>query len=120
MDTFSEQLVVFATTYGLKIIGAIIILILGRIAAGLGRKIVRRVLTRRNTDESLISFVGTLTYVIILLFAILAGLAKFGIQTASFVAILGAAAFAIGFALQGPRTRDRQAPPSPPQEYSPR
>ena len=40
-------------------------------------------------------------YFLILTFAVLAALAKFGIQTASFVAILGAAGFAIGFALQG-------------------
>ena len=40
-------------------------------------------------------------YVLILVFAVLPALAKFGIQTASFVAILGAAGFAVGFVLQG-------------------
>ena len=39
MDTFLEQLIVFATNYGLKIIGAILILIIGRIAAGIGWRI---------------------------------------------------------------------------------
>ena len=42
-----------------------------------------------------------MAYILVLVFAVLAALAKFGIQTASFVAILGAAGFAIGFALQG-------------------
>ena len=101
MNTATEQLVVFVTTYGLKIIGAIIILLLGRIAAGIGRGVVKRTLEKSKTDPAIISFVGSLTYVLILVFAILAALAKFGIQTASFVAILGAAGFAIGFALQG-------------------
>lgn len=101
MNTAVDQLVIFVTTYGLKIIGAIIILILGRIAAGIGRRIVRRMLERSKTDPSIVAFVGSLTYVLILIFAVLAALAKFGIQTASFVAILGAAGFAIGFALQG-------------------
>jgi small conductance mechanosensitive channel len=101
MNTAVEQLAIFATTYGLQIIGAIIILILGRIGAGIGRRIVQRVLERSKTDPSVVSFVGNLTYVLILIFAVLAALAKFGIQTASFVAILGAAGFAIGFALQG-------------------
>lgn len=101
MNIAFDQLGVILTTYGLKIIGAIIILILGRFGAGLGRKIIRRALERSMTDPSVISFVESLTYILILTFAVLAALAKFGIQTASFVAVLGAAGFAIGFALQG-------------------
>jgi len=101
MQPATDQLGIFITSYGLKIIGAIIILILGRIAAGTGRGIVRRLLEKSKTDTAVISFLCSLTYILILTFAVLAALAKFGIQTASFVAILGAAGFAIGFALQG-------------------
>jgi small conductance mechanosensitive channel len=101
MENISDQLLVFITTYGIKIIGAILILVLGRIAAGLGRKIVTRVLKKSKTEPAIVSFVGSLTYILILVFAVLATLAKFGIQTASFVAILGAAGLAVGFALQG-------------------
>ena len=56
---------------------------------------------KSKADPAVISFVGSMIYFLILIFAVLAALAKFGIQTASFVAILGAAGFAIGFALQG-------------------
>lgn len=101
METTMDQVGFFLTTYGLKVIGAIIILILGRIAGGLGRGVVKKMLVRAKTDEAIISFVGNMTYILILTFAVLAALAKFGIQTASFVAILGAAGFAVGFALQG-------------------
>ena len=101
MDNVADQLTVFITTYGIKVIGAIIILILGRIAAGIGRNVVRKVLEKSKTDPAVVSFVGSMIYFLILIFAVLAALAKFGIQTASFVAILGAAGFAIGFALQG-------------------
>ena len=101
MDNAADQLMVFVTMYGLKIIGAILILFLGRIAAGIGRKIVTKALEKSKTDPAVTSFVGSLTYFLILTFTVLAALAKFGIQTASFVAVLGAAAFAIGFALQG-------------------
>jgi len=101
MDSVAGQLTFFITTYGINIIGAIIILILGRIAAGIGRKIVKRILEKSKTDPAIVSFVGSMIYFLILIFAVLAALAKFGIQTASFVAILGAAGFAIGFALQG-------------------
>lgn len=101
MDNVADQLTFFITTYGIKVIGAIIILILGRIAAGIGRKVVKKVLEKSKTDPAVVSFVGSMIYFLILIFAVLAALAKFGIQTASFVAILGAAGFAIGFALQG-------------------
>lgn len=101
MQPAMDQMTIFFTTYGLKIIGAIIILILGRIAAGIGRSVLRKLLEKTKTDPSIVSFVGSLAYFIILVFAVLAALAKFGIQTASFVVVLGAAGFAVGFALQG-------------------
>lgn len=101
MPTAVDQVNVFLATYGLKVIGAIIILIVGRIAAGFGKNLVKKMLARAKTDEAVVSFVGGLTYFLVLTFAVLAALAKFGIQTASFVAILGAAGFAVGFALQG-------------------
>jgi len=101
MDAASQQIMFYLTTYGINVIGAIVILILGRIAAGIGRKIVNRLLEKAHADSAIVSFVGRLTFTLILIFAVLAALAKFGIQTASFVAILGAAGFAVGFALQG-------------------
>ena len=101
MQGATEQVVQFITTFGIKIIGAIIILIVGRFAAGMGRRILRGALNKRNVDTSIVSFMGSLIYVLILSFTVLAALAKFGIQTASFVAVLAAAGFAIGFALQG-------------------
>ncbi len=101
MSNVMEQLVPFATNYGIKIIGAILILIVGRIAAGIARKFMRKLLTRVKTDPSIISFVSSLIYVMILVFSVIAALAKFGVETASFIAIMGAAGFAVGFAMQG-------------------
>jgi len=101
MEPMIEKLTVFTTIYGLKVIGAIIILILGRILAGMGRNIVKKAMIRAETEESLVSFVGNFVFILILTFAVLAALAKFGIQTASIVAVLAAAVFAVGLALQG-------------------
>ena len=101
MENALNTLYDFVVTYGLKIVGAILILIVGRIVAGVVRRGVRKGLTKSNVDQSLVSFFGHLVYFVIILFAVLAALAKFGVQTASFVAVLGAAGFAIGFALQG-------------------
>lgn len=95
------QIAYFFTTYGLKVIGAIIILILGRIAAGMGKNITGKILKKAKQDQALVSFIGNLVYILILAFTVIAALAKFGIQTASFVAVIGAVGLAIGFALQG-------------------
>jgi len=96
-----QQITNFLTEYGLKVIGAIVILIIGRMVAGSIRKGLRKVMTARSIDPSLIGFISSLVYFMVMAFVFIAALAKFGIQTASFVAILGAAGFAIGMALQG-------------------
>jgi small conductance mechanosensitive channel len=100
MEKILDQIIQFLGTYSIQVVGAIIILIVGWIAAKLGKKFLKRLLKKTNTDEAVISFIGSLTYFLILTFAVLAALAKFGVQTASFVAVLGAAGLAIGLALQ--------------------
>jgi len=89
------------TFYGLKVVASIAIFIFGRWAAKLLRNAVKRVMVKGKADEMLISFVGSLTYVTLLAFVIIAALNQLGIQTTSFIAILGAAGLAIGLALQG-------------------
>jgi small conductance mechanosensitive channel len=101
METITDQLTQFATIYGLKIIGAMLILIAGRIAAGFARKLVKKLLVKGKVDETIVSFITHLIFTIVIVFTILAALAKFGIETASLIAVLGAAGFAVGFALQG-------------------
>lgn len=96
-----NTLVEFITKYGLQVIGAVIILIVGRIAAGIVRGLVRRAMNRAKADVSLIGFVASLAYYAILAFSVIAALEKFGVQTTSFVAVLGAAGLAVGLALQG-------------------
>jgi len=54
-----------------------------------------------DVDVTLVSFAGNLIYVALLAFVIIAALGQLGIQTTSFIAILGAAGLAVGLALQG-------------------
>jgi small conductance mechanosensitive channel len=89
------------TLYGLKIIAAIIILIVGRWLAKAVRGILRRSLIKRQVDDTIISFICDITYVGLLVFVVIAALSNLGIQTATFVAVVGAAGLAIGLALQG-------------------
>lgn len=101
MESVYNNLVSFATTYGIRVIGAIIILIVGRIAAGFIRRMLVKLLNNRQVDPAVVSFTGSLFYFLVLAIAVIASLAKFGVETTSFVAVMGAAGFAVGFALQG-------------------
>jgi small conductance mechanosensitive channel len=101
MDNVLSTIADFATTYGIRVVGAILVLLAGWMVAGVARRAVRGALGRSKTDPILVGFLGSLTFYLILMLAVLAALGGFGVQTASFVAVLGAAGFAVGFALQG-------------------
>lgn len=96
-----SSLQTFAAFYGLKIIAAIVIFVVGRWVARALRNATKKMMAKGNVDETLISFVGNLTYITLLAFVIIAALNQLGIQTTSFIAVIGAAGLAIGLALQG-------------------
>jgi small conductance mechanosensitive channel len=89
------------TLYGLRFISAIIILVVGRWAAKGVSNLVRGLMRTANIDPTIGSFVGHLVNVTLIAFVVLAALSQVGIQTTSFIAILGAAGLAVGLALQG-------------------
>lgn len=91
----------YLAEYGLKVLAAIIILIIGRIVARWVKGLVERMLTKGKTDPMIVGFVGSLAYIGMMAFVVLAALGQLGIQTTSFIAVLGAAGLAIGLALQG-------------------
>ena len=104
MEGILSKLQEWIMLYGVNVVGAIVILIIGRWAAMVIRALVRKVLRRNRVDETLISFAASLTYAAVLAFVVIAALAKLGIQTTSFIAVLGAAGLAVGLALQGSLT----------------
>ncbi|MBN1635085.1 MAG: mechanosensitive ion channel [Deltaproteobacteria bacterium] len=87
--------------YGLKVIAAIVIYIVGRWVAKAVRNFLQKRMTKREVDKTIISFTTSLIYIALLTFVIIAALAQLGIQTTSFIALIGAAGLAIGFAMQG-------------------
>jgi small conductance mechanosensitive channel len=103
IDTGSlvTQAVDVIAQWGLKVVGAIVVLLIGRAIASWGRKITRRWLERLSVDETIVPFAAGIVYFLILAFVALAVLGLFGIPTASIVAVLGAASLAVGLALQG-------------------
>jgi small conductance mechanosensitive channel len=87
--------------YGLKVVAAAAILVLGRFAAIGIRALLKRVLERSRVEATLVSFITNVAYVGLMAFVVIAALGQLGVQTASFVAVLGAAGLAVGLALQG-------------------
>lgn len=97
-----DQVVQIATTYGIDIIGALVILILGWIAAGWAGRATERALARSGKIDTMLQrFFASLVRYAVIIFTILATLQQFGVQTTSFLAVIGAAGLAIGLALQG-------------------
>ena len=87
--------------YGVRILGAIVILIIGIWVAKLIKKGIVTLMEKRKVDPTLVSFVAGLLYVAMQIFVIVAALEKLDIKTTSFIAVLGAAGLAVGLALQG-------------------
>ncbi|MEL7448079.1 MAG: mechanosensitive ion channel domain-containing protein [Pseudomonadota bacterium] len=90
----------YAIEFAPKVAAAIVVLIIGRwVAKGL-TKVVEKALTRVEADDMLVKFVGNIAYALLMTVVLLAALAQVGVQTTSFLAILGAAGLAIGLALK--------------------
>ncbi len=90
------------TSYGLSVVGAIIIFILGWIAACWVAGSIRRAAEKSERfDTTLGKFFASLAKYAVLTFTLIAVLSQFGVETTSFIALLGALGLAIGLALQG-------------------
>lgn len=91
----------YVAVYGWNIIFAVVILVVGLLVSKMIRGTVRRIMSKRNLEPTLVAFVANISYAVMLIFVILASLSRLGVETTSFVAIVGAAGLAIGLALQG-------------------
>ncbi len=87
--------------WGTNLLITVIIFVVGFWLANLASRAVRKVLRRSNTDEGLITFLTSLTSMMLKILVVVTGINQLGIQATSFVAILGAAGLAIGMAFSG-------------------
>lgn len=101
MENFIQQLPDILIDYGLKIIAAIAIFLIGRWVARILSRFFEKMLLRSKVDKTLATFVRNISYYALLVFVIIAAIDKVGVKTTSLVAVLGAAGLAIGLALQG-------------------
>jgi small conductance mechanosensitive channel len=95
---FMQELVVL---YGVKILMALVIFVIGKWVVKKLANVVEKLMQKNEVDPAIRNFAGSIIYYALLAFVCIAALGQLGIQTASFVAIVGAAGLAVGLALQG-------------------
>lgn len=95
------QLTDLAITYGVKLGLALAIFVIGKWVVKAIRSALERAMNAKDVDPTISKFVCSIAYYLMFAFVIIAALGQLGVQTASVVAIIGAAGLAIGFALQG-------------------
>ncbi len=96
-----DSVATYLSTYGLQLLGAVAILIIGRWVARFLTSLCRKSLTRAEVDMTLVVFISNIVNVLLLAFVIIAALSNLGVETTSVAAIFAAAGLAIGLALQG-------------------
>jgi small conductance mechanosensitive channel len=101
MDEVLKAIYEYLSKYGLKVLGALVILLAGRWLASLVSRMFERVLIRAKVEETIARFIKHLTHIAVLVFVVIAALAAAGVETTHFAVVIGGAALAIGLALQG-------------------
>ncbi|MCP3875545.1 MAG: mechanosensitive ion channel [Desulfobacteraceae bacterium] len=100
IEKIIEMLTQYATTYSVKLIAAILVLIIGKWLAGKISKLTTKILEKNNVDVTLIKFLSSIIYYTLMVVVVIAAAGQLGINTTSFLTIVGAAGLAIGLALK--------------------
>lgn len=101
MEETLHQMYAYTAAHGANLLAALAIFIVGRWATAAVTDFSEKVCQKQKVDPTLTVFSKNLIYYTLITFVFVAVLGRLGIQTASFVAVLGAAGFAVGMALQG-------------------
>lgn len=102
--TADEVFTLLKTTgidFGINLVTAIAIFLVGRWIAGMMVRALRALMQKQEVDKTLETFVSNLARTVLLVFVIIAAIGALGVQTTSLIAVLGAAGLAVGLALQG-------------------
>ncbi|MBX9887818.1 MAG: mechanosensitive ion channel [Flavobacteriaceae bacterium] len=98
---YTENLIKIIIDYSPKIISAFLILFLGLYFIRLINRLIRRIMVRRKLDPTLSKFLADILLWVLRVLLFVTFISKLGIETSSFVAILGAMGLAVGLSLQG-------------------
>ncbi|MBF7091785.1 mechanosensitive ion channel [Flavobacterium sp. ALJ2] len=98
---YINQLIQVLVDYSPKLISALLILFVGLYIIRVINRLIRRVMVKRNLDPTLTKFLADILLWALRILLFVSFISKLGIETSSFVAILGAMGLAIGLSLQG-------------------
>ena len=101
MQANVDKIVDYVIKYGVQLLFAVLILIIGKWIAKVISRLIENTLLKTKINHTLVIFTKNIVYFGILVFVAIAALNKLGVETTSFVAIIGAAGLAVGLALQG-------------------
>jgi len=101
LGTYAARFIEVFLDYSPKLISAFLILFIGLYAVRLINRLITKIMTKRNFDPTLSSFLGDILLWALRILLFVTFISKLGIETSSFVAILGAMGLAIGLSLQG-------------------
>ena len=91
----------YAVSYGMNVAAAIVIFVIGRMVAKFTSTLVEKSMLKAKVEKTLCTFGRHLAFYGIMTFVCIAALNKLGVETSSFIAVVGAASLAVGLALQG-------------------
>jgi len=101
MDKYIESIQGLIITYGARVVLAIVVLLVGLWLIGKVVKTMGNVMIKRNADPSLIPFLLSITGILLKVMLVVSVVGMIGVETTSFIAVLGDAGLAIGMALSG-------------------
>ena len=101
IESILQRVYEYLAQYGFKVIGALIIFLIGRWLAKIVSRWIEAALVKSRVDKTLAKFVKNLSQIVLLVFVVMAALAPLGVETTQFAVVVGAAGLAIGLALQG-------------------
>lgn len=96
-----EIIDVYVIPWGINIVLAILIFVIGKKVVKVATNIAKKLMVKAKVDALLVNFIGSILNAMLLLFVAIAALDQLGVNTTSFIALIGAAGLAIGLALQG-------------------
>ncbi len=100
IEKIMETLTHLITAYSLKIVAAILVFVIGKWLAGKISRLITTLLEKNNVDITLTKFLENIIYYTLLIVVVIAAAGQLGINTTSFLTIVGAAGLAIGLALK--------------------
>jgi len=101
MQESIQKIYGYIIQYGMSVAAAIVILVVGRLVAKFITHVLEGSMHKAGVDKTLGSFMRHLAFYGVMTFVCIAALNKLGVETSSFIAVVGAGSLAIGLALQG-------------------